>query len=90
MYKRQTIDLGESKDFSKVEGVFLNSISNGGIPYPEWIRFSYSNDKSSWTEIIQESFANTAPEDSVYTYSYELPETVNARYVKLTLSLIHI
>ena len=79
-----TIDLGESKDFSKVEGVFLNSINNGGIPYPEWVRFSYSNDKSSWTEIAQESFADTAPEDSVYTYSYELPETVNARYVKLT------
>ena len=58
-----TIDLGESKDFSKVEGVFLNSISNGGISYPEWVRFSYSNDKSSWTEIIQESFADTAPED---------------------------
>ena len=79
-----TVDLGESKDFSKVEGVFLNSINNGGIPYPEWVRFSYSNDKETWTEIVQESFGDTAPEDAVYTYSYELPETVNARYVKLT------
>ncbi|PWL44360.1 MAG: hypothetical protein DBY45_05825, partial [Clostridiales bacterium] len=79
-----TVDLGESKDFSKVEGVFLNSINNGGIPYPEWVRFSYSNDKDTWTEIVQESFADTAPADTAYTYSYELPETVNARYVKLT------
>ena len=56
-----TLDLGETKDFSKVEGVFLNSMSSGGIPYPEWVRFSYSNDKQTWTEIVEESFAETAP-----------------------------
>ncbi|MEG2597794.1 MAG: discoidin domain-containing protein, partial [Oscillospiraceae bacterium] len=78
-----TVDLGSVKDLSSIEGVFLNSQSSGGIPYPEWVKASYSTDGSSWTEGTSETFAE-APLDSVYTYKHSFASPVSARFVRLT------
>ena len=79
-----TIDLESVQSFSKVEAVTLNNNSAGGIKYPLSIQFDYSVDGSTWTSIASEPFPSDAPNDSVYTYSYTLPEEVQGQYVKLS------
>ena len=79
-----TIDLESVQSFSKVEAVTLNNNSAGGIKYPLSIQFDYSVDGSTWTSIVSEPFPSDAPNDSVYTYSYTLPEEVQGQYVKLS------
>ena len=79
-----TIDLKSVQLFSKIEAVTLNNNAAGGIKYPLSIAFDYSVDGSTWTPIVAEAFPSDAPDDSVYTYSYTLPEEVEGQYVKMS------
>ena len=79
-----TFDLQSVQSFSKIEAVTLNNNAAGGIKYPLSIAFDYSVDGSTWNSIVSEPFPADAPEDSLYTYSYTLPEEVEGQYVKMS------
>lgn len=80
-----TIDLGSPQAFQGVEAVFLNDVAGGGVNYPQSFTFSCSDDGQDFTEFHVGRIPSDAPENSVYTYTYQGKTDLETQYIRLSV-----